>query len=74
MTIVKEKGLLQVSDEGELLSLVREIVAANPTQAEDYRSGKDKLMGYFVGQLMQKTKGKANPKIANELFAKELKG
>lgn len=73
-TIVKEKGLLQVSDEGELLSLVREIVAANPTQAEDYRSGKDKLMGYFVGQLMQKTKGKANPKIANELFAKELKG
>jgi aspartyl-tRNA(Asn)/glutamyl-tRNA(Gln) amidotransferase subunit B len=71
-TIVQEKGLLQVSDEGELLSLVREIVAANPTQAEDYRSGKDKLMGYFVGQLMQKTKGKANPKIANELFAKEL--
>jgi aspartyl-tRNA(Asn)/glutamyl-tRNA(Gln) amidotransferase subunit B len=70
--IVEKKGLLQVSDEGELLSLVKEIVAANPAQAEDYRSGKDKLMGYFVGQLMQKTKGKANPKIANELFAKEL--
>jgi aspartyl-tRNA(Asn)/glutamyl-tRNA(Gln) amidotransferase subunit B len=70
--IVEKKGLLQVSDEGELLSLVKEIVAANPAQAEDYRSGKDKLMGYFVGQLMQKTKGKANPKIANELFVKEL--
>jgi aspartyl-tRNA(Asn)/glutamyl-tRNA(Gln) amidotransferase subunit B len=70
--IVEKKGLLQVSDEGELLSLVKEIVAANPAQAEDYRNGKDKLMGYFVGQLMQKTKGKANPKIANELFVKEL--
>lgn len=72
--IVEEKGLLQVSDEGELLSMVKEIVAANPAQAEDFRNGKDKLMGYFVGQLMQKTKGKANPKIANELFVKELRG
>jgi len=72
--IVEEKGLLQVSDEGELLSLVKEIVAANPTQAQEYKGGKDKLMGYFVGQLMQKTKGKANPKIANELFTKELRG
>lgn len=72
--IVKEKNLLQVSDEGELLALVKEIVAANPGQAEDFRGGKDKLMGFFVGQLMQKTKGKANPKLANELFIKELKG
>jgi len=72
--IVEEKGLLQVSDEGELSSMVKEIVAANPAQAEDFRNGKDKLMGYFVGQLMQKTKGKANPKIANELFVKELRG
>lgn len=72
--IVKEKNLLQVSDEGELLALVKEIVAANPGQAEDFRGGKDKLMGFFVGQLMQKTKGKANPKLANELFTKELKG
>jgi aspartyl-tRNA(Asn)/glutamyl-tRNA(Gln) amidotransferase subunit B len=72
--IVEEKGLLQVSDEEELLSMVKEIVAANPAQAEDFRNGKDKLMGYFVGQLMQKTKGKANPKIANDLFRKELRG
>ncbi len=71
--IVQEKNLLQVSDEGELLSLVKEIVAANPTQAQEYKGGKDKLMGYFVGQLMQKTKGKANPKIANQLFAEELR-
>ena len=72
--IVKDKNLLQVSDEGELLSLVKEIVAANPAQAGEYKGGKDKLMGYFVGQLMKKTKGKANPKIANELFKKELLG
>lgn len=70
--IVKEKNLVQVSDEGELLSLVKEIIAANPNQAEDFRGGKTKLMGFFVGQLMQKTKGKANPKMANDLFAKEL--
>jgi len=72
--IVEEKGLSQVSDEGELLSLVKEIIAANPAQADDFRAGKTKLMGYFVGQLMQKTKGQANPKLANELFSKELGG
>ncbi len=72
--VVKEKNLLQVSDQGELLGIVREIIAANPGQAEDFKNGKTKLMGYFVGQLMQKTRGKANPKIANELFAKELAG
>ncbi len=70
--VVKEKNLLQVSDQGELLAIVQEIIAANPGQAEDFKGGKTKLMGYFVGQLMQKTKGKANPKIANELFSKEL--
>jgi len=71
-TVVKEKNLVQVSDEGELLAMVREIIAANPAQAEDYRGGKTKLMGYFVGQLMQKTKGRANPKLANQLFSQEL--
>ncbi len=71
-TLVKEKNLVQMSDEGELLDMVKEIVAANPQQVADYRGGKTKLMGYFVGQLMQKTEGKANPKLANRLFAKEL--
>jgi aspartyl-tRNA(Asn)/glutamyl-tRNA(Gln) amidotransferase subunit B len=71
-TIVREKNLVQVSDEGELLTMVKEIIAANPSQAADYRAGKSKLMGYFVGQLMQKTKGKANPKLANQLFSQEL--
>ncbi len=73
-TLVKEKNLVQMSDEGELLDMVKEIIAANQQQVADYRSGKTKLMGYFVGQLMQKTKGKANPKLANQLFAKELSG
>lgn len=71
-TIVREKNLVQVSDEGELTAIVAEIIAANPTQAEDFRNGKTKIMGFFVGQLMQKTKGKANPKMANELFVKAL--
>ncbi len=71
-SLVKEKNLVQVSDEGELLSIVREIIEANPVQAADYRAGKTKLMGYFVGQLMQKTKGRANPKLANQLFSQEL--
>lgn len=70
--VVKEKNLLQVSDQGELLTMVQEILAANPGQVEEFKGGKTKLMGYFVGQLMQKTQGKANPKVANELFAKEL--
>ncbi|MCI5124943.1 MAG: Asp-tRNA(Asn)/Glu-tRNA(Gln) amidotransferase GatCAB subunit B, partial [Candidatus Electrothrix sp. AR5] len=71
--IVKEKGLVQMSDEGELVAIVREIIAANPEQAQQFREGKTKVMGFFVGQLMQKTKGKANPQMANKLFAQELK-
>ncbi len=70
--IVKEKNLAQVSDEGELMAIVAEIVAANPTQADDFRNGKTKIMGFFVGQLMKKTKGQANPKMANDLFVKAL--
>ena len=72
-TVVKEKNLVQVSDEGEILAVVREIIAENPDQVAEFKGGKTKLMGYFVGQLMKKTKGKANPKMANELFNKELK-
>ncbi len=70
--IVKEKGLVQMSDEGELQALVREIVAANPEQTRQFRDGKTKVLGFFVGRLMQKTKGQANPQIANKLFRQEL--
>ena len=70
--IVKDKGLTQMSDEGALVALVREIIAANPEQLQQYREGKTKVIGFFVGQLMQKTKGQANPQLANQLFLKEL--
>jgi aspartyl-tRNA(Asn)/glutamyl-tRNA(Gln) amidotransferase subunit B len=71
--IVKDKGLVQMSDEGELTTLVSEIIAANSEQAQQFRDGKTKVIGFFVGQLMQKTKGKANPQMANKLFQDALK-
>jgi aspartyl-tRNA(Asn)/glutamyl-tRNA(Gln) amidotransferase subunit B len=71
-TVVREKNLVQMSDESELLTLVREIIAANPAQVEQFKAGKGKVLGFFVGQLMQRTKGKANPQLANKLFADEL--
>ena len=72
--IVKAKGLVQMSDEGELIAKVREIIAANPEQLQQYREGKTKVIGFFVGQLMQQTKGQANPQLANKLFLQELNG
>jgi len=71
-TVVKEKGLVQMSDQGEIMAIVREIIAANPEQAAQFREGKTKVMGFFVGQLMKQTGGKANPGLANELFVKAL--
>ena len=71
-TIVKEKNLVQMSDEGELLAVVQEILAENPEQVQQFRDGKTKVMGFFVGQLMKKTKGQANPQLANKLFKQEL--
>jgi len=70
--IVQDKGLTQMSDEGALVALVREIISANPEQLQQYREGKTKVIGFFVGQLMQKTKGQANPQLANQLFQQEL--
>jgi aspartyl-tRNA(Asn)/glutamyl-tRNA(Gln) amidotransferase subunit B len=73
-TIVKDQNLLQVSDADELLTVIRLIIADNPGQVADFRAGKQKLIGYFVGQVMQRTKGKANPKLVNELLVRELIG
>jgi len=70
--IVKERGLAQISDAETLLPLAQEIIDANPKEAGDYRAGKTKVMGFFVGQLMKKTKGQANPQLANELFKRLL--
>ncbi|MFU8819739.1 MAG: Asp-tRNA(Asn)/Glu-tRNA(Gln) amidotransferase subunit GatB [Desulfurivibrio sp.] len=71
-TVVKEKNLVQVSDEGELTAMVQKIIADNPEQVAQFRAGKGKVLGFFVGQLMKETRGKANPQLANELFSKAL--
>jgi aspartyl-tRNA(Asn)/glutamyl-tRNA(Gln) amidotransferase subunit B len=71
-TIIKEKGLVQISDTGALEAAAQEIIEANPKEAGDYRGGKTKVMGFFVGQLMKKTKGQANPQLANEIFQRLL--
>jgi aspartyl-tRNA(Asn)/glutamyl-tRNA(Gln) amidotransferase subunit B len=72
-TIVEEKGLVQVSDESEIERMVDAVIEKNPGEAERFRSGETKLMGFFVGQIMKETKGRANPKILNELLRKKLK-
>ena len=72
--IVAAKGLKQVSDVGAIGQLVKEVVAANPDQVAEFRSGKTKVMGFFVGQVMKKSGGKMNPKTVNELLQKHLKG
>ena len=70
--IIARKGLRQISDVGELERVAREVVAAHPQQAADFRGGKDKLLGFFVGQMMKATQGKSNPAQANELLRKIL--
>lgn len=71
--VVKEKGLEQMGASAELEAIVKAIVDANPTVVADYKSGKERLFGFFVGQAMQKTQGKGNPKIIQELLLKYLK-
>ena len=72
--IVAEKGLGQISDVGELESIVTRVVEANPGPAAEFRQGKEKALGFFVGQVMRETKGQANPQMVNELLRKQLKG
>jgi len=69
---VQEKGLVQISDAGELEAQVDQVLAANPAEVEAYRGGKTKLMSFFVGQVMRLTKGQANPAMVNELLKKKL--
>lgn len=71
-TIVKEKGLAQISDEGALLGIIDGVLAANPQSVEDYRAGKDKAIGFLVGQIMKATKGQANPGLVNQLLKEKL--
>jgi len=70
--IVKEEGLVQLSDESELETIVDKVLEDNPKEVEKYLSGKTKIMGFFVGQVMKATKGKANPQVVNRLLVKKL--
>ena len=70
--IVETKGLKQVSDSGALEKIIDEVIAKNPQMLADYKSGKDKLFGFFVGQVMKESKGQANPTMVNELLKKKL--
>lgn len=70
--IIKQLGIVQVSDEASLAAVIDAIMAANPKQLEEYRSGKTKVLGFFVGLVMKETRGQANPQVVNELLRKKL--
>ena len=71
--IIKEKGWIQISDEGAIKEVVLKILEANPQSIADYKAGKDRALGFLVGQAMKETKGKANPQMLNKMFIEELK-
>ena len=70
--IIKENGWIQISDEGAIKEVVLKIISANPQSVADYKGGKDKAIGFLVGQAMKETKGKANPGMLNKMFVEEL--
>jgi aspartyl-tRNA(Asn)/glutamyl-tRNA(Gln) amidotransferase subunit B len=70
--IIAAKGLKQITDSGAIEKVIDDVMASNPGQLADYRSGKDKLFAFFVGQVMKITAGKANPAQVNELLKKKL--
>ena len=73
-TIVEEEGLAQVRDTGQLEVWVDEVIAAHPAEAERYRAGEQKLLGFFMGQVMRKSAGKADPRQATEIIRRKLGG
>lgn len=70
--IVEKKGLVQISNEGEILKMVQKVVENNPQSVEDFKAGKDRALGFLVGQIMKETKGKANPQMVNKLLLEIL--
>jgi aspartyl-tRNA(Asn)/glutamyl-tRNA(Gln) amidotransferase subunit B len=70
--VINEKGFEQISDESALEKIVDDVVAANDAQVAAYRGGNEKLFGFFVGQVMKASQGKANPKVVNDLLKKKL--
>ena len=71
--IIEEKGLKQVTDSTEIEKVIDKVFEENPTQLKQYKSGKEKLFGFFVGQVMKVSKGKANPEQVNKLLKDKLK-
>jgi aspartyl-tRNA(Asn)/glutamyl-tRNA(Gln) amidotransferase subunit B len=72
--LVERKGLIQISDTGAIEAAIVEVIAAHPKELEQYRSGKTKMLGFFVGQVMKKTGGRADPKLTNQLLTEKLNG
>ena len=72
--VIERRGLKQITDTGAIERIIDEVIAANPQQVEQYRGGKDKLMGFFVGQVMKQSQGKANPGQVNQLLKRKLGG
>ena len=72
--IVEEKGLKQVTDAGAIEELIDSVMASQAEKVAEYRAGKDKLFGFFVGQVMKQSQGKANPAMVNEVLKKKLSG
>jgi aspartyl-tRNA(Asn)/glutamyl-tRNA(Gln) amidotransferase subunit B len=72
--IVQEKGITQISDEGELARHIEEAIRENPASVEDFRKGKEKALGFLVGQVMRKTRGRANPQVVNDMLRSHLEG
>ena len=70
--VVEEKGMKQVSDEGALLAIVNSVLDANPQSIVDFKNGKNRAVGFLVGQVMKASKGQANPQLTNKLIAQEL--
>ncbi len=71
--IIKEKGLIQISDAGEIEKIVDEVLNENPQSIEDFKNGKDRALGFLVGQVMKKSRGKANPQLANKMLVEKMK-
>ena len=71
--IVQEQGLVQITDESALNKVVEDVLQAHPQEVEAYKKGKEKLLGFFVGQVMKATQGKANPKLVNEILKEKLR-
>ena len=73
LDIVKDKGLEQVSDDKEIMKLIDTVISENQDKVKEYLDGKDKLLGFFVGQVMKLSQGKANPSLVNKLLKENLK-